>query len=551
LLVYIHGFMGTETSFKSFPAHVHSLLTLMLADSHVVHTKIYPRYQSRKNISFARDAFSNWLYPHESDTTDVILLGHSLGGILGAEVIILPSHAPRSHELLQHRILGLIAFDTPFLGMHPGVVSTGLASLFRGAPESPQSLNQDLPSSNPSEVFDASQNDPNYNPAFPNDVHIPVRKNKWDRAWYFLNKHADDLRQATQSYVKSHLEFGGCMADYPGLRKRYEAIRVLEDVDEMQGNTTPEGYPLRRVRFVNYYTASTGRIKEKKLPENNEQLVMEAEMQSLRPEPSNNLGSDRSRSVSPRISVQEYRDGDIVNKIDDLDLEEHEPEMIMLEPRYEEGSDNEAPVETLSSVISPCDDLPPIPPMPEGPGEFDPTSFKDPEALKPAQKEHERLVKAHEQAKKDREKAVKAREKLISKRDKAAIKEQERIAKQERQEQARLNKEKMKRKSTLNPEAYDDRLRQDEADNYKSEKKKRDRKFCTLPTKNPRTGIRDPAWVRVYMEGVDEVVAHTTLFIVSDTYAKLVGDTAERIIDWVHEDATTKAVMEERALGAT
>jgi hypothetical protein len=60
LLVYIHGFLGNETSFQSFPAHVHNLLSITLADTHVVHTKIYPRYKSRKAIDFARDGFSTW-----------------------------------------------------------------------------------------------------------------------------------------------------------------------------------------------------------------------------------------------------------------------------------------------------------------------------------------------------------------------------------------------------------------------------------------------------------------------------------------------------------
>jgi hypothetical protein len=60
LLIFIHGFMGNETSFQSFPAHVHNLLTITLVETHVVHTKIYPRYKSRKAIEFARDDFSNW-----------------------------------------------------------------------------------------------------------------------------------------------------------------------------------------------------------------------------------------------------------------------------------------------------------------------------------------------------------------------------------------------------------------------------------------------------------------------------------------------------------
>jgi hypothetical protein len=60
LLIFIHGFLGNELSFQSFPAHVHNLVTFKLTDTHVVHTKIYPRYKSRKAIEYARDDFSNW-----------------------------------------------------------------------------------------------------------------------------------------------------------------------------------------------------------------------------------------------------------------------------------------------------------------------------------------------------------------------------------------------------------------------------------------------------------------------------------------------------------
>jgi pimeloyl-ACP methyl ester carboxylesterase len=88
LIVYIHGFMGNDTSFQSFPAHVHNYLRLHLADSHVIHSKIYPRYKTYKAIEVARDNFSQWLAPHESDTTDVVLAGHSMGGLLATEVVL-------------------------------------------------------------------------------------------------------------------------------------------------------------------------------------------------------------------------------------------------------------------------------------------------------------------------------------------------------------------------------------------------------------------------------------------------------------------------------
>lgn len=65
LLIWLHGFMGNETSFQSFPAHVHNYLAVKMGSAgaqatHQVHTKIYPKYKSRNKIEKARDGFSDW-----------------------------------------------------------------------------------------------------------------------------------------------------------------------------------------------------------------------------------------------------------------------------------------------------------------------------------------------------------------------------------------------------------------------------------------------------------------------------------------------------------
>lgn len=96
LLIYLHGYMGNDQSFQSFPAHVHSYLKLALAETHVIHTKIYPRYKTYKHMEVARDNFSRWLEPHESPTTDVIIVGHSMGGLLAAEIVLLVRSCPTS-----------------------------------------------------------------------------------------------------------------------------------------------------------------------------------------------------------------------------------------------------------------------------------------------------------------------------------------------------------------------------------------------------------------------------------------------------------------------
>jgi hypothetical protein len=60
LLIYIHGFMGSEASFHDLPLHVHDLLTGSLMESHVVYTRMYPRYKSQGEIQTAVDHFSAW-----------------------------------------------------------------------------------------------------------------------------------------------------------------------------------------------------------------------------------------------------------------------------------------------------------------------------------------------------------------------------------------------------------------------------------------------------------------------------------------------------------
>jgi pimeloyl-ACP methyl ester carboxylesterase len=91
LVIYIHGFYGNDQSFRSFPAHVHGYLKDALYDTHSVHSKIYPRYKTYKAIDIAVENFSAWLKPHEDPETDVVLVGHSMGGILAAEVALLVS----------------------------------------------------------------------------------------------------------------------------------------------------------------------------------------------------------------------------------------------------------------------------------------------------------------------------------------------------------------------------------------------------------------------------------------------------------------------------
>lgn len=520
LLVYIHGFMGNETSFQSFPAHIHNIVTVKLGKSHAVHTKIYPKYKSRRHIEFARDGFSDWLRPHESADTDVILLGHSMGGILSTEVALLKSH----------RILGTINFDTPFLGMHPGVIASGLGSLFRPALDSPvpkptedegvgrvvtrTATDEGIQSSSSTSYFgpDSSSSatlmrtessstatlpissssslglpvkDPYYDPPFVNDIRLPQRSG-WANALHFINKHSDGLSKATQSYVKSHLEFGGAMADYNGLKKRYEKVRALEDVDSQQQT---------RIRFVNYYTASTGRPKKPKSnPVSRIQTNQLDSQMSITEEGMQDLGLEGPHGqrppLFPRFSIDKP-DGSVVptqgaedtddeflsagegrsddegvasdtsHAMDHMDPAPMTDDERTQSPNEADGAPmletetSETPSEpglskppSLTSLPQPTQkvpNLPPVPAEPEEPSPFDPTLYTDKDTRKLAERDHARQVKAYKQAVKDHKRALSDRCKFLEKREKNAAKEREKQIKAEDKERLKLEKRTMEK----------------------------------------------------------------------------------------------------------
>ena len=610
LLIFIHGFMGNETSFQSFPAHVHHLVTVLLAETHVVHTKVYPRYRSKRAITFARDDFSKWLEPHEDPSTDVVLCGHSMGGLLSAEVVLMPAEA--QGNALKHRILGSINFDVPFLGMHPGVVKAGLASIFAPG-QDPKMEAQAHASSNPTsdgltsptastpslnraDTFWNSQNpDANFNPAFPNDVALPVRKG-WRSAYHFISKHgADgfaDLTRATKQLVSSHLEFGGAMADYAGLKTRYARVRALEDESGIVRGSVVGGARVERVRFINYYTVSTGRVKKVEAASLSRELGSGSEGEG----PASALltadeadeasaGLDLSRMSTQTDTEREDWEsaaetltigGDsntTMSHAEPTPISDSEPETT---PPVPEHPPPAIPLTATSSVSA----LPPIPDLPPAPAPLDTSFITDPATRKLVTKEHARAVKRYEKDVKDREKAIAERKKLEAKlarkEGKGKGKEAKGKGKKVEAEMTHSEREELRlRTERERMEAEGRRMRGEpelavrtEGDSSDSDagpasattasthtrslhrtktrtpsppppKPKgppKDRTFCMLPPKDSH-GQRDPCWVRVFMENVDEVGAHCGLFFVDERYERLVGEVAERIEGWVAQSS--------------
>lgn len=201
------------------------------------------------------------LSPHEADDLDVILLGHSMGGLMAADVALLHDGAKP-----KHKILGLVNFDTPFLGLDPGVFSAGLATLFQKNDETPE----ELVDQQKALVFEAVCNDPNFNPPdhpcpksnaqWRNDADLPERGLIKGIKHCTQKKIAKEKKRADKHSLKSRISaFGAPIKFASGVRNHSELQRRYQRLTDLE----KAGHGPERLRFINYYTSSTSRREVK------------------------------------------------------------------------------------------------------------------------------------------------------------------------------------------------------------------------------------------------------------------------------------------------
>ena len=556
-----------------------------------------------------------------------------MGGILGAEVVLLAPYRADDPRPAVHRILGTINFDVPFLGIHPGIVKAGLASLFRGEDPPPElrpapgsgpgsstllnvpshdskspaqastAASSDAVSYFPSQSSSAGTpstaaslntlsphrsplatpvNDPNFNPRYDNDVVRPMRKG-WDRTIHFVGKHYGGLTKAARAAVASHVEFSSTMADYRGLRARYRRLRALEDVpDASAGGAGTAHRTPRRVRFANYYTASTGRPKSRSRSRSpgvgalngaSDEAELVAALKAMDTSVVS-LASDASpstpRSASPRISLETPAgdqlpvDAESPSSASPATDGADPPDMTPTSPRPiadETTPTTEGPPPARRSSLERSLNLPPLPPKPKEPPAFDARAWPDKDACKLARDMHTRAMRAHVQAVKDRDKAAAERAKLVARKEKERQKELDAALKRERKAGAQREKgeavQAAQRAKAAPAAAGGDATpaasangtaergatggenaagAASTAEASKMPKPPKQGKFCLLPPKEA-DGTRDPTWERVLMEGMDEVGAHVSLFAEERPhYVELVNRVGEKIREWVEHD---------------
>jgi hypothetical protein len=159
-LVFVHGFMGSQQSFQNFPLVLKKLLE---NQGHKLEV-LYYEYDTKGNNQRQTQRLMDFLISkcHTVQYSKVILLGHSMGGILAADSYRYlyqiertsdtsnastlqrikswfsyskPQLASEEEMRMLVNIVGVIAFDSPFYGLHPRLINTSIGKLPEIVPE--------------------------------------------------------------------------------------------------------------------------------------------------------------------------------------------------------------------------------------------------------------------------------------------------------------------------------------------------------------------------------------------------------------------------------
>ncbi|KAI9744791.1 MAG: hypothetical protein M1818_001716 [Claussenomyces sp. TS43310] len=277
LLCFIHGFKGGDDTFDSFPEHLRALASHGLPAINV-QVVVYPKFETRGDLAECVGRFRDWLQekvidievanhtpsPTVEPSVRTILVGHSMGGIVAADTLLAltsdktiesgesPSESVVNSFMFPY-IQGILAFDTPYLGISPGVVAhgaeehyntasstltqlSGLAGMFWGGSTAAEGEKKTI---DPKEKAPLA--------ALPAPPTVDASVPQWQR-WGKIAMYAGAAgavaaggaaaymkrEQITESWswIGSHLEFVGCLLKGEELKRRLSSVvRLNKDMD--------------------------------------------------------------------------------------------------------------------------------------------------------------------------------------------------------------------------------------------------------------------------------------------------------------------------------
>lgn len=211
---------------------------------------------------------NNTASPTVDPSVHVILIGHSMGGIVAADTLLLlaaeqpisgnPTSQTRPASIVEPgtfmfpHVQGVLAFDTPFLGIAPGVVSYGAEGHYRNAATAYNTFSEIAGlfgygekdnASNKGATPPAPQEPAKSLPSTPDAAATPSWQ-RWGKYAMFAGAAgavaAGSAAMYTQrqkltdgfGWVSSHLEFVGCLARTSELHQR---LTLLSRVKEERG----------------------------------------------------------------------------------------------------------------------------------------------------------------------------------------------------------------------------------------------------------------------------------------------------------------------------
>ena len=145
LLVFVHGFKGGSDTFESFPEDLEAQLNKSrTSDAVEYQSVVYPPYETHGDFTLAvsklREFLTNKVIdieamrgtssPTINGSVKVILLGHSMGGLVAADVV-LDIHAEYTSAMMFPHILGIVCLDSPMLGLAPTMWTNSADGLFQ------------------------------------------------------------------------------------------------------------------------------------------------------------------------------------------------------------------------------------------------------------------------------------------------------------------------------------------------------------------------------------------------------------------------------------
>ncbi|KAM0722341.1 hypothetical protein Q7P37_001782 [Cladosporium fusiforme] len=309
LLVFVHGFKGSDNTFGKFPQDLRALLSSALPELDILSIQ-YPRYETRGDLRECVSRFKEWLQnkvidlevanqtpsPTVDPSVRVILIGHSMGGIVAAETLLSiardepvrpgasndpteaasrpqtprPRGAPTSSDkedrassappqghssaMFFPYVQAVLAFDTPFLGISPGVLAHGAeehinhaSAAYKAYNGASQFFGWNSPAQNAQPVANASTSSGGWG--------------KWGKLAMVGGAAAAVAGAAGAAYMNwdqinqgfawagSHLEFVGCLARGAELQKRVESVVNLTET--------------HGVGFADFYTVLGEKVSSK------------------------------------------------------------------------------------------------------------------------------------------------------------------------------------------------------------------------------------------------------------------------------------------------